>query len=398
MHETRRTKTAACLLVSTLALAGCISAPLGTFYKPSYDSANVRYTGNMCRGGAGAPAVMEVALADGVTLSASAVDSQGPAASNGAPVTFDLTLKMSNGGQVQFASERIDVVADGHDQTIPAPSLQVSARGRIAPGALFDPKREGPTPELFSLDPQRVSDFRSSAVFGYSIPDFRPARIQAQLPGLRVMDGSLAHELPPLVLDADAVQLERAAGVAPTTYATAQANDAVTKQYEACTRNPQRTAAQCRQILDFHDRRFNVDRGNVHYTGRWWVLGPGSPFRGELTIEQGTPAAWQLTPAEVRVRDAAGTRMASVPLGRIVVNLRYTAPFGAAFTAVNNDPIVSPTRVSFSIPLPPAAGRGPAQRYVIRMPELSINGKLLPLRPIQFERHRFEVGVLPFNC
>ncbi len=38
-----------------------------------------------------------------------------------------------------------------------------------------------------------------------------------------------------------------------------------------------------------------------------------------------------------------------------------------------------------------------APRCVLRLPDIRIDGKLIALRPIAFERRRFDMGVLPFN-
>jgi len=274
----------------------------------------------------------------------------------------------------------------------------VSASRRIAPGSMFDPTRDGPTPELLSADPQRVADFTWSAFITYSLADFRPARLQAQLPGLRIADGARSRELPPLVLDASAVQLLRAGGSGPTAYRTGEASAAVMLRYEQCLRNAQREPAQCRQILDFDDRGFDIDRGGVRYAGRWYVFDANAPFRGELTIEHKTPAAWQLAPGEIRLRDAAGAATSPARIDGMTVHLRYAAPFASAFTGANNDSALPFTKVSLVMRLPPAAGGAAAQRYVLRLPDISIDGTLMPLRPVEFERRRFDVGVLPFNC
>jgi hypothetical protein len=84
----------------------------------------------------------------------------------------------------------------------------------------------------------------------------------------------------------------------------------------------------------------------------------------------------------------------------VTVHLRYAAPFGSAFIGVSNARVLPPTKLSLTmpLPLPPAAGGGAAQRYVLRLPDISIGGKLVPLRPIQFERRRLGMGVRPFNC
>lgn len=398
-------------VAASFVLAGCVPAPLGTYYKPLTAGAGATYSGELCQGAAGAPAVMQIELASGVTLVVRA--GMPPAASAAAParggVALAMTLRVPEGVTTQFADAQIAISADGQERRVTAPALQVLAWRQIDGAAMFDLTRDSPTPSLFAAGAAPVAGFRSVASINYAVPGFAPSRLEAQLPGLRIVDASGSRLLPPLTVQAGADDTQGSAARDPgrqmIVYRTQDRVAAVHERHAQCLREPSRTAQQCARIPQYDERSLDALHGGVRYAGRWYVFDPraSSPFMGELTIEQNAPARWQLAPPAITLRDlsaASGTPARTHAIGRVSVSLSYAAPFTSAFVGVDNTRKDSTTRVTMQLPLDPGDARspGPARRYVVRLPAISINGTVVPIQPIEFEQRRLDVGLLPFNC
>lgn len=124
-------------------LSGCIPAPLGRYYKPVYPEAAATYSGDLCYGQAGAPAVLKVPLADGVTFT---VRTTRNATSEDGARQLHLSVRVPPGVRFRFLAPRLVVHPD--DTSTPADELrmEVSSRLRLPARERIDPSRLAPTP------------------------------------------------------------------------------------------------------------------------------------------------------------------------------------------------------------------------------------------------------------
>ena len=169
-------------------------------------------------------------------------------------------------------------------------------------------------------------------------------------------------------------------------YRTAAEHAAVQGRLEACLAKGD--PKKCSYVGE-SERGFLLTSNAVQWDGRAWMYrpAPGMPLRAEIKGEVSARLPWQPwlpnpvvpdlpSPEEERLWLSVGWQ---APLAQTVpVPIRQDAPAGNKNTL----------RQTVRIPLPDGIG----DAFEIKLP-----GKVLP-RPLRFERHRLDGGVMPFNC
>lgn len=379
-------------LAVTVALGGCIPAPVGTYYEPLIGLRDVHYTGAACHGQSGAPAVAQVALAPGVQARIDAMELHGAPPLVGRPM--HIGLDVAPGTDIQFEGREARISVDGGRTWRPL-ALRVSVGATVSTpfGVAMAPW--APT----SLDAIVPGTFAARAYLAYSLPDFAPDRLTMTIPAIELDSGI---ELSEMAFDArqepkhDGADI---AGGAPRQliYTTAASRHRLAQRVVDCQRKITggNKGLHCDRIRDYDDGGFESVDGPFTVSGRWYVNGAAdrAPLNGELQIEYRQPLDWRFARGSLLLRDAQG-RSRYVPTTAMRMTFDYDIALDAKVRGLDNVPLSSPTTVNIVGELLPLD----VPMYRVQLPTLKVNGTRVKLPPIDFRRRLLGFELAPFNC
>lgn len=379
-------------------LSGCIPAPLGRYYKPLYPEPAATYSGDLCYGQAGAPAVLTVPLADGVMFTVRATSRQGE--SKDGARQLDLRVRVPPGVRFQFATPQISVTPDDTEPAASTPlTMTVSATLRLPARERIEPLRLAPTPLTTPQGVPIYSDYSAYTGWTPSWGDgFIPKAINLTLPTVR------RPSLPDLPIEVQAQARQRperfpgeSKGHTSLIYVTAASDARAAERHRQCL-SEGRPASACQAILTYDDGGFQIESGPLTLQGRGYVyhVEQGTPLRFDLTLRMQAPTPWQLADDQIRVRSLPDQTERRHTFSHLNLSMRYRVPL--------DNPVFLPRERAGGpqamVELDTRRSLGPqeAARYEVRLPAIDINGQRYTLPPIQLERHSLDFGLLPFNC
>ncbi|MCM5572331.1 hypothetical protein M6I34_17590 [Burkholderiaceae bacterium FT117] len=367
-----------CLPLAAVALlAGCIPAPYGPYYRPSYPDASAQAVKAWCGGQAGPPTGLVVSLADGLTMRV------GAATATGAAPKAMLSFELAPGTTLRFLEDSVRVDDGAGSGRIPV-RMSVASHARVAPTDIVD------LPALSAVAPAALDAAGPGAVsitvgtgFSPGAAGVRPEVLRIEWPSIRWADGTVTRFA--------AVELKgRMSKSGWLQYRTDDETEALQARYARCrAETPQRN---CAFLLDSYENGFTVGADGATLRGRLLVTEPAKPrLAAYLTMELPQLQAWRWSDPDVLLRDPRSGQSWRQPFGASGVGVRaqglplstpLAAPAGASATA------------SIEVPLGSAAG----ERYRLRLPPVEVNGRRTQPEAIELERRTMDGGLEPFNC
>ena len=375
-------------------LIGCVPAPMGKYYKPIYADAAPTYSGDLCYGKAGAPAILTIPLADGVRLSVSAQKNY--LEKDRADRSLRLSLEVPFGAAIQFASSEIHV---GHDLNDPGVVTKadafVSALLMVPAAEPADMQRLAPT----SFSVQEVRRFSASTWLDFTIGDhFVPDGFTMELPRLvRSLDTKSNQS--PVVLSATARRhTDRYPGEYKNKtslyYETPESLQLLKDKIAKCEREGR--GDKCNSITTFDVGEYKLERDGFEFSGRWYVyeVEANSPFSSQLKIRTTNPEPWRFEQNRIRLVEKGTGAERIYTFEQYPLSIGYMVPMGTQIRGVNRSKNDEPTSATIESSL----GVDEAATYVVRLPDLMINGRRFQIKPILLERRLLDFGLEPFNC
>lgn len=378
-------------------LSGCIPAPLGRYYKPLYPEPAATYSGDLCYGQAGAPAVLTVPLVDGVRFTVRAT--QRLTIDTHSPRQLDLSVTVPAGVRFRFVTPQI-AVEPVDTPAAPADALTMAVQASLRVPALerIDPMQVAPTPLTSSQGQPLYTDYRLNTGWMPSWGDgFVPQAIEMTLPTLR----RAGYPDLPLVVQAQArPRPERFAGESKghtsLIYVTPDSDARTAARHRQCLAEG-RAAQACDLITAYDDGGFQIRQDDLEVQGRWYVyhVERGTPFRGDLGLQMSRPTPWQLLDNQIRVRNLADHSERRHTFSHLNLLLSYRVPLDST---VYLPPERAQPQKGVELQIRRALDAQEAARYRVTLPDVAINGRRLTLPPIELVRHSLDFGLLPFNC
>lgn len=367
------------MIVAAAALSGCVPAPYGPYYRPSYPDPSSTLQQAYCGGQAGPPARLAFQGLGGLGVSVR-TETAGQA---GKPRLLHVAIDIPVGTRFQFLVDTVALAAsrDG-DATSRVPAASVTASLKLQGDDWIDFAQAGPT----SVD-----------VAGHYLaanPDGRFAEVKFDIGRLgQFAPARIAVEFPPLELDTKSmaiprIELQQQPGSSFPIYRTAEYTQTLQQRYAACLR--QTPAGNCHYIPTHDPYGFRHEAERLELAGRFWVTGEAAEATLNAEFEAGARVSerWRFASNEVRFRDTAGGEVRVMPLRNPRVVWSYAVPLAAEVRS----PASGGTRMDIRTSV------GEAARYVLTLPPFLLNGARHEFSPIEFERRLFDGGLEPFNC
>lgn len=373
----RRTHAFLLLAASCALLAGCLPAPYGPYYRPSYPDALAQPVKAWCGGQAGPPTGLIVMLADGLTMRVGA-----GTATQAAP-TAGLRFELAPGTALRFLDDTVRV-GDGARSDRVAVSMSVASHARVAAQDTVDlAALSAVAPAALDAAGASVVSITVDTGFSPGAAGVRPDTLRIEWPPIRWEDGSVTRFA--------AVELKgRISKSGWLQYRTDEESEALRARYARCrAETPQRN---CAFLPDSYENGFTVRADGATLRGRLLVIEPAKPrLAAYLTMELSRLQAWGWTDPVVVLRDARSGQSWRQPLGPSGVSVRAQ---GLALSTRVLAPAAASATASIEIPLGGAA----SERYRLRLPPLEVNGRSIQPEPIELERRTMDGGLEPFNC
>ena len=380
----RRLLKGALSLPLAVPLAGCVVAPYGPYYRPSTADPTAKFKGAWCQGQAGPTTNIELALGDGLTLTARAERDYLERDRPELPLRVELVVPAEM--LLRFTSNRLQIVEARSSRPIDAP-LTVRAHGRatLPPTATVEPQRLRPAGSAVlapdAQAPYGRTHFSADAPAGF-VPD------AFTLAGPAVLLGATSVPFPPVVL-------RWPAGVRnPSEYRSDAEQALLVARAETCRREtPQRA---CGNLLEFGmSRSFELDAGPVRWRGRWSRLTRRDgvvSIGGDLSLAPSSAQPWRVANNGVTLRDEAAAVTHELRFARLEVYFRDGIALDAPLH-VGRAAGAGETRVRIEALLP-----GSVPDFELRLPAVEVGATRREVAPIRFERRVFDGGIEPFNC
>ena len=367
-------------------LGGCIPAPYGAYYRPSYPDPSATLSKEYCGGQAGPPSTLSFSAPEGVIVSVSAprlrIDSEQER-------RLRIRISIPAGTRLQFLAEGFELAESlegtGHRISV---DISLNTSFKLGIDNWVDIEQFGPT------DAQVARNFATSnpehpiTAAHLSVPNlkaFAPDTVSLQMPAIS-QDSTSMLPSPIELLSDSRTNSSRV-------YRTKPYVQALEERIAKCrTETPQR---KCGDIARYDAEGLRLTLDSFTLSGRFWVwdVQTNTPFRSELTLTTNDVARWRFAGPEIRFTDLATGDIRQDRMGPMLVSWRLKVPFATAIKAVDTGENPS-TRLLIESSL----GTRDASRYVIRLPPVLINGEEYILKPIKLELHRFDGGLEPFNC
>jgi hypothetical protein len=367
-------------------LHGCLPAPYGAYYRPSYPDPSATLSKEYCGGQAGPPSTLSFNAPEGVIVSVSA-----PKRRMDSEQERHLRISMSipAGTRLKFLADGFELAEslEGTGRRITV-EISLSTSLKLGIDNWVDIEQFGPT------DAQTARNFAASnpehpiTTARLSVPNlksFAPDTVSLQMPALS-RDGKSTRPPPIELLSDSRTNSSRV-------YRTKPYLQALEERLAKCrTETPQRKCGDIARY-DAEGLRFSLD--DFTLSGRFWVwdVQTNTPFSSEVALTTNDVTRWRFAGPEIRFTDLATDDIRQDRMGPMLVSWKLKVPFATAIRAVDTGESPS-TRLVIESSL----GTRDASKYVIRLPPVQINGREYILKPIELELHRFDGGFEPFNC
>jgi hypothetical protein len=340
---------------------------------------------------------MHFDLADGVAFDVSTRRDVSGGQNGGLHLAIAMTVR--NGVRVRWMAPELKIDDDRSGQQVFHPTWQVSGAYRLSSSSRLNWQQISPVPSLFASGQPIPKGFSGTVSASFAWHRLRPETLDVTLPGF-VAQGVKTEAL-----------VFRLLGVPEEVKGFGSVRKAINYRTEGMAETYRRELQSCRQetgeraFIYCQDRTrakndtFELKHGQLAVSGRWWVydLDQPDPLRGSVNFTLAEPfdIAWQDDAIRVRVvgGDVAG-REERIPFASFTARTRFEAPLNATILGGNAPEPYWATQASFEINLG-TAGLG---RYVIGLPAIEVDGRVVEPKPITLERRSFDVGILPFNC
>lgn len=372
----RRARVWGALVCAPVLLCGCLPAPYGPYYHPTYaDPAAAVPVKAYCGGQAGPPTGLTGPLAPGLRWK---VDAAG--ASQAAPV-LRIQFQLAPGQVLQFQDDRVQVEAGGRASGERMP-LRTVSQFRVAADQVAHALAPAPVARPGAAGGAPTARMSVGSGFAPGIAGLRPERLTLQWPDVVWADGAVTRF--------PAVALQGALDRGWFRYRSAQESARLRARHAQCL---QETPNQnCRFILESHEHSFMVQSDGATLEGRLLVTDPARPrLDAYITLDLPRVLPWRWSAPQAVVTDAESGRSTRQPLAASAVTVTQD---GLPLSTRLQAPEGGETSVGLELPLQPAA----APRYRVLLPPLELQGVPLRLQPIELERRLLDGGIEPFNC
>ena len=314
--------------VLALALAACIPAPYGEYYRPDHPDPSVTRAGEYCHGAAGAPTRLAITVAGDVRLGIEARVSSDAAAPG---LDIVLSAVVPAGHELRFTAAGFDADDGQGDTRHLAPAASASASLDVAADAPIDPAILAPAAPV----PGR--DFRLGLSHAWQFgADWPPSVFTMRLPAVTLdapspspspspspaTGAAVAGTVP--VVGADGTARQPARDIAARAWRRPDGSASpprpgrtvvwITDESEARrAEREQRCRAEtparrCDLIAAYDDGGFSLADGPLAWQGRWWRhdIASADPARGELALRLDRPLRLRLDPPELVFTGADG--------------------------------------------------------------------------------------------
>ena len=372
-----------------LALAGCVPAPYGSYYKPVYPDPSSIITKPYCGGMAGPPTQLSFTGPEGIKLSISATKAYAEKDRKDWPLS--LSIDIPKGSTFRFLEEGYEIAYTPSDKgSMVRGEILVSTAVTLPANAWIDVDQVGPTSADLTrqyLASSPSGSFAEIRLASGVIKGLTPESLGIQLPDIMVADRRISM---PLI---ELLKLENSTRLAGMTYRSSAHAGALGKRFAECTRNtPDRL---CSNILNYDSESFKNDVEDFSLLGRVWLSGDGNTpdLHYEIRMRTRVAARWRFASKTIRFTDVSTGAEHAQDLGPISVFWRYPVPFMSGLTSTDRG-----ERSNTGIVINGSLGQEEQSRYFIRLPPFILNGRQYQLKPIELELHRFDGGLQPFNC
>lgn len=380
MTSTRRRLILGAAAAPVSVLGGCVVAPYGPYHRPVTHHSAARLKGAWCRGLSGPPAVIEIALAPSVLMTATAQREPLDGDRTVLPLRITMTLPPVSS---RFAEGGVRV-SDDSGRVFGTPAqMRVFRRARLPADGWIDPARVRPSGARAQATP--FAGVNGAAHLELALErGFTPDRIV--LEGLQLEQDGQRHVLP-------SVELARPASARNLSdYRSAAMQARLQERRAACQRDTPKLS--CENIIDHAQYSFETELPVAEVRGRWYRFDgrADEPIRGDLEIRMRRPEQWRMTAPFITVLD-------------VTSGARRTAHFSeVAFVLSDQVPLVTPlfangtdgsgdAQLSIEVLLPANVGN-----FELQLPVLLHARQRIAVPPIRFEKRYFDGGVEPLNC
>ncbi len=360
----------------SMLISGCLPAPMGAYYLPSYADPSMRATKAYCGGQVGPTTGLKASLAPGVEL---AVDAR--KATSSAP-TIDLKFDLEPGVSFKFLDDAAQVGA-GDALARQALPLRVFQQLSIPADETVD--LTGMSSPMAKSGPQSAEPAANIRTGWLQSPvDLRSGRLILRWPDLQWADGRATSF-------AD-IELEAETRSGWTVYRSAQELARLKAAHEKCVKDTPKN--QCGNILDAYQNGFTVQADGVTMTGRLLVTELTRPrLDAYIGISLSRAQRWRWSEPRAVLVDAGSGATTQQPLDTMHVSVNMAGlPLS---TSVLASPAASAITSAYLVASLDPAG---ARRYRVQLPPLEVDGRRVDPPPIELERRLLDVGIVPFNC
>jgi hypothetical protein len=328
-----------------LVLSGCVIAPTGTFYKPTYPSGSAAFEGPWCGGGAGPRSVILLPVADDVVLKSQIQAGK----DDGMELTLALELMGDADARFESRTIRLEDPATGEKWSVQAGGYYVYQPFTVPPDADLSLDAVVPTDHDSLDEAMRSRPYETS--FAVRLDLLSPAHGQLLLPDL-VIDG-LRRPVPPIafrkIIDRKVFPY----------------------QTEPVVVGDFRIDAEMSVLRDFMRR--NIEELMI-----------------KVTVEAPAARTWRFATNQVAIVDTEKDQRHAVSFTSLWPKPRINVDF---LDPVINRRFVTRTEASIRLRVRDAG----LDTLIVRLPTLVIRGERVEFAPITFKRSA-GVRIEPFNC
>ncbi len=371
-----------------LQLQGCIPAPYGPYYKPSYPDSSAALIKEYCQGQAGPPAILTFTGPEEVRFSVSAARKY-MLDDKRADRPLRISINVPAGTQFQFLTDGIGISDKAGDPgMLMRPDMEVNAATTFATDTAFDFDKLAPTSTLAAATSPEAKAGKMLGKMHIYLPDIRnfvPRRFQLQFPPLQLDTGVQ-------VFPAQTLHTENY-GNHGYVYQTDEYRKALEDRRDACLKNT--PAKNCQYIVELNSDSLQHRSGNFTLNGRFYVFNTAdhSPFAASIELTFHSTASWRISDPVIRLKDLNSGEQHDYKITQMPLWFDYTVPLTTPVRGVGNSASARTT-----LYIDTSLGSKMAPHYFVQLPSLRINGHDYTLKPIELELRLLDGGIEPFNC
>lgn len=371
-------------LATAAALAGCIPAPYGAYYKPSYPDSSSTLQQAYCGGKAGPPTKLQFEGPGGLRVSVTAEKKHLEKERKDRSVRIAIDIPPGSrfqflGSTIEISNRQIEGGTRAVAEFVVTTSLGLPEEGWI------DFAEAGPTTValaeryLASNPGGRFAELRYDSG---ELKRFSPSKFDISLPPILLGPGSLA---------VPKIELLSQDGPTHRIFRSRAYSQVLQDRYQACLLNtPERN---CQYIPIYDPYAFKHEAQGFALIARFWKVGEGPNLHFEFGADARVTERWRLSSSEFRLKDLDSGEVRQVRLEKPRITWSYAIPLSAAVLATP-----SGLNPDTSLRIRTSLGEKEASRYFVKLPPFLLDGVTHRFSPIELELRRFDGGLEPFNC